>query len=298
MKKKILWLGLSFLLVAALVLASCGPVEEAGEQVEEEEEVVLPSAQEIIDGVITSLGNIKSHRFDIGMSLEMAGEAEVVETSMATDFSGAMDLENKEMSADATMSLLIPGEDEMEIIMEMYIVGDMAYIKAEMPEMEPMWQKTPMAEEDWGFITGLLAPIESHLDLLELAEVSVIGSEKVKGVECYVLQLIPNLENLWETATQQTAALEMEMPAITEDVLQEVFTNYSVKQWVAKDTYFLIKSEIYISMEVTPEVEEVMWGEGMMTMDIALSFLLYDHNKTLSITLPPEAEEAVEVPNL
>jgi peptide/nickel transport system substrate-binding protein len=37
MKKRILWLGVSFLLVAALVLASCGPTEP-GEQEEEEEE--------------------------------------------------------------------------------------------------------------------------------------------------------------------------------------------------------------------------------------------------------------------
>ncbi len=38
MKRKILWVGLSFLLVAALVLASCGEVEVVGEQEEEEEE--------------------------------------------------------------------------------------------------------------------------------------------------------------------------------------------------------------------------------------------------------------------
>ena len=37
MKKRVLWLGLSFLLVAALVLASCGEVAP-GEQEEEEEE--------------------------------------------------------------------------------------------------------------------------------------------------------------------------------------------------------------------------------------------------------------------
>ena len=38
MKRKILWLGLSFLLVAALLLASCGEAEVVGEQEEEEEE--------------------------------------------------------------------------------------------------------------------------------------------------------------------------------------------------------------------------------------------------------------------
>lgn len=38
MKRKILWLGLSFLLVLALLLAACGPEVEVGEQEEEEEE--------------------------------------------------------------------------------------------------------------------------------------------------------------------------------------------------------------------------------------------------------------------
>ncbi|MBA7606990.1 Foldase protein PrsA [subsurface metagenome] len=38
MKRKVLWCGLSLLLVAALVLASCGEVEVVGEQEEEEEE--------------------------------------------------------------------------------------------------------------------------------------------------------------------------------------------------------------------------------------------------------------------
>jgi len=42
MKKRILWLGLSFLLVTALVLTSCGEVVP-GEQEEEEEEEIIPT---------------------------------------------------------------------------------------------------------------------------------------------------------------------------------------------------------------------------------------------------------------
>jgi len=38
MKRKILWLDLSFLLVPALVLASCAPTVEEEKVVEEEEE--------------------------------------------------------------------------------------------------------------------------------------------------------------------------------------------------------------------------------------------------------------------
>ncbi len=38
MKKTFLWLGATFLLVAALALLSCGPAVEVGEEEEEEEE--------------------------------------------------------------------------------------------------------------------------------------------------------------------------------------------------------------------------------------------------------------------
>lgn len=287
------------LLVAVLSFTSCKG--EAGDEID------LPSAQEIIDRLNTSLDDIKSYNFDTGMSLEITGEAEALEMSMAMVINGAMDLENKEMSSDATISALMPGEeDEIEVVMEIYIVDERIYEKTEMPEMEPVWETEGCSEADWEAITGGATPIESHLSLLELADVSVTGSEEVNGVDCYVLQVTPNLENLWKTVTQQIEALESAvdippvisdaLPITTVDVFQEVLTRYSVKQWVAKDTYFLIKSEIDISMEITPVVKEVMWAEGMMTIDIALSFLTYDHNQAISIVVPPEAKEATEEP--
>jgi len=49
-------------------------------------------------------------------------------------------------------------------------------------------------------------------------------------------------------------------------------------------------------MEMTPEVMDALGGDGilsgMMTMNIAVSFLFYDYNQPVSIELPPEALEA------
>ncbi len=274
-------LTMSLVLVTVLSLTACGEEE-------------LPSAQEIVDGAIESLDDIKSHKFDMGVSLEMAEEAEgeSVEMSMVASFSGAVDLENKEMSSGTAISTVMP-EAEEEMVGEMYIIDGMMYVMAELPGEGPVWEKEEFSEVDWEMVPYLQLPVESHLDLLETADVSVIGSEKVKGVDCYVLKLTPDLEQLWSTATERTPWVWMYVPYVAEDILEEAFTSFSVKQWVTKDTYFLTKSEIDISVEITtPELMGITGGEGMVTMGITISFLVYDHNQPVSIVVPPEAEEA------
>jgi hypothetical protein len=134
------------------------------------------------------------------------------------------------------------------------------------------------------------------MELLEVVQVKVIGSEKIRGVDCYVLQLTPDMEQLWQLAMQQSGATGETLPDVGEEFLQEVFKNFSIKQWVAKDTYFLTKAEIYMAMELTPEALGYPEEEGLVTMDITMDLLAYNYNQPVSIELPPEAEEAVEVP--
>ena len=273
-------LTMSLVVVMILSLVAC---------VKEEEE--LASAQEIIDGVIESLDDIRTCQFDIDMTLDMAGEAEgePFDGTMVTDSSGALDLENRQMRMDMTMSLAMVGEDEMEMGTEMYLIGDMVYMLMKIPEMEPMWMKSEVPEGYWEEMNQ----VESQVELLEVAQVEVIGSETVGGIDCYVLQLTPDLEQLWQIVAQQ-AQVTGEASALTEESLQEMFQSFSVKQWIAKGTYFLTKAEIDIAMEFTPEDMGFPEEEGVMTMDITMSFLGYDYNQPVSIVLPPEAEEAVE----
>jgi len=86
------------------------------------------------------------------------------------------------------------------------------------------------------------------------------------------------------------------LPDIGEEFLREAFKNFSVKQWGAKDTYFLTKVEMYMAIELTPEALGFPEEEGLMTMDIKMDLLAYNYNQPVSIELPPEAEEALEVP--
>ncbi len=149
-------------------------------------------------------------------------------------------------------------------------------------------------EVPWEETTGL----ETYMELLETAQVKVIDSEKIRGVDCYVLQLIPNIVQLWQLLIEQTEVTEVEIPAfaevLTEAVLQEVFRSFSVKQWIVKDTYFLTKAEIDMAFELTPGVMGFPGEEGVMTMDLAVSLLAHSYNQPVSIVLPPEAKEAIE----
>ena len=282
MLKKILTVLLVLVLVLSFTACTCAKE---------------PSAQEIVAGVTESLGDIRTYQFDMDMTMDMAGEAEgeAFEATMAMDFSGSFDLENREMWMDITMSMAATGEDEeeveMEMEMEMYLIGDMMYVLAEIPEMDPMWVKMEMPQGYWEEMNQ----VEPQIELLEAAQVEVFGSEKVGGVDCYVLKLTPDVEHLWQIASQQADIIvEGEgMPDVAEEFLQQIFRSFSVKQWVAKDTYFLTKAEIDMAVELTPEDMGFPEEEGIMTMDIAMDFLAYNYNQPVSIVLPPEAEEAV-----
>lgn len=257
-----------------------------------------PSAQEIIDGVFELLDDISTYQFDMDMVMEAAGEAEgeAFEMTMTMGFSGALDLENRQMRADITMSMVVPGEDEMEMGMDIYIIDDMGYMMTDMLEMEPTWMKSEISEADWEEVSEGMRLAESQIELLQGAQVEVIGSETVKGIDCYVLQLTPDMGQLWQTVMQQMqVAGEEILPEVDEIFLEEVFRSFSVKQWVAKDTYFITKAEIDMIMELTPEALGFPEEEGEMTMNIAMTLLAYDYNEPVSIELPTEAEEALDV---
>jgi len=257
-----------------------------------------PSAQEIVNSVFESPDDISTYQFDMDMTIDATGEAEgeAFEMNMVMGFSGALDLENRQMRADITMNMAVTGEYEMGIEMEMYLIDDMVYMMTEVPEMGPMWMKQEVSEEDWEEMSEGVKLTESQLELLESAEVIVLASETIEGIDCYVLQLTPDMEQLWQTVMEQAqVAGEEILPEVDEASLGEIFRNFSVKQWIAKDTYLLIKAEIGVAMELTPEAMGYPEEEGEMTMDISMSLLVYDYNQPVSIVLPLEAEEALDL---
>ncbi len=279
MRKKIL--TMSLVLVMVLPFAACE--EEA------EEEVELPLAQEIVDGVIASWAYIRTSQFDTHMTMDFTGEFEdkAFKESVVTDSSGKLDVENKQMEMDMTMNVAVSGQDEIEMVMEMYLIGDTVYMMKDIPQVGSTWAKSETPEGTWEQVSQT----ESQIELLKTAQVNVIGSEKVGSVDCYVIQLIPDMEQLWQIAMQQ-ATFAGQKPDIAEQILEVMFRSFSAKQWIAKDTYFLTKTEAEMNIELTPEAAGFPKENGVVITDISMVLLFYNYNQPVSITLPPGAEEA------
>jgi hypothetical protein len=283
MCKKISTISLTLIMV--LSFAACE--EEIGE------EPGLPSTQEIVDGVLESLDNIRTFRFDMDMAIDISGEAdgEAFDMEIMMDSDAIVDLENRKMGIDMTMDMALPDKGEMEIGMKYFLIKDVMYMIMEISEDGPMWMKSEIPAGSW----EQMSQTESQIELLKTAQVKIIGNENIQGVDCYVLQLTPDMDQLWKTAIQQAALGGKEtLPDVPAEFFQEMFRSFSVKQWIGKDTYYFTKAEIEMAIELTAAAMDIK--EGGMFMDITMTLLTYDYNEPVSIVLPPEAESAIEIP--
>ena len=78
------------------------------------------------------------------------------------------------------------------------------------------------------------------------------------------------------------------------EIIDKLFSEFSVKLWVAHDTYRIVYADINIQAEFSPESMGVYDEEGLTSLEIAITTHYHHYNKSMEIDLPPEAENADE----
>ncbi len=266
-------------LVTVLACLGCG------------EKTATVNAAQVVDNALAAQVDIESYRLDMEMTISMDGGfgGEEMEATMSIDASLLIDEANKEMEMSMTADMEATGEEAEAVEMKMYLVDNTVYMMMAVPDLVPMWIKQEVPTDFW----ETQATIDQQLELLQDSRTKYLRDEKVEGVDCYVLEITPDLAQLWQTAMQQPwmEELPMEIPNL-EDMIKKV----SVKQWIAKDTLFLTKVNIQITISVTPEAMGMPEEEGEMSMSIVMDMLAHDYNEPVSIELPAEASTAIEVP--
>jgi hypothetical protein len=285
--KKIVFILLPLLLAGSLTACTVGGVVDPS----------LPSAQEIIRSVVESMSEVRTYQFENNMIMSADGEADCASFEMTMDMAltGAVDVENRQMGAEITMGAEMPGQGDMDIGMSVYVVDNTAYMKMDFLGFDPTWVKSEVTDEVWGEMTQMVELVEPYVELLEAAQVSVTGVEQVAGIDCYALELNPDVEYLWQLAMQQAEMTDTEIPVPTQDLISEMFRDFSVRMWVSKDTFFIIRVVIDMSVELTPEEMGFPDEDGVLRMDILMYLLAHNYNQPVSIVLPAGAAYAVEV---
>ncbi|MCK4398340.1 MAG: hypothetical protein KAV25_05045 [Methanophagales archaeon] len=280
--------------VAIVAVAMCaGCVEEKRMSTAEIKEMVLATAE-----------NTDTYKFDMDMTQKtlISNETDETEMTMTSTGSGVMDRTSKKMKLEMMMTMQLPEEAEIpetkEMKMDIYFINNTLYTKMDMgiPMMPAQWTKREMPEEYWESQNQ----IGQQMELLNISKVELLEDKKVNDVDCYVLKLMPDIEKYWETVMKQEGLGELMQSLRQNDSFDigKLIKEMSIKQWIAKDTKFPVKTEVQIKMAMSsadlniPETEE----EFTMTMDQRTNIVFYDYNKPVTIELPKEAESAGEYP--
>ena len=241
---------------------------------------IADQAHEAAQGIQTCQGVMT---FIMHMEAEQEGETLDFEIRYNSQFAIDDFAEQMEMIMD--MSVWSQGEFEGIMTMEMYLLGDTLYSKTELPGAPVVWQQEEVSPDYWESVQF----IEEQMSALEGAEINFVGMEKINGVNCYVLDILPTeeafLEAIWGQQ-QLSQQLGEEIDLFT-TMLSGLFfksMDISMQQWIDEDTFLLKKADMAMELDLS--------ALGLL-MEIDLDLYIHTYDEPISIELPAGAEQGI-----
>ena len=256
----------------------------------------MPPAGEVEDNMVKAMGEVETYRQDTDMTLQLYFMAEDMPSFFPLDIDvelnavTAHDLVNNEM--ETVMDLVITGADDDSLKMDMalYIVDMTMYMMVDLPIVSPMWTKSEMPD----MFMQQTDNFQILTELLQMAGMEITGTERKEGVNCYVLEVTPDINQVLESLMGLTDGYDAGYYESDWERVDEIFSDFSVKIWVAYDTYRIVYADINVQVEYSPETVGIYDEEGLLNLDIAVKTHYHHYNRSVDIELPPEAEDADE----
>lgn len=307
--KKSVSILLVFLLILSslfvFLLAGCNNEEPAPPEPEPtpeqpKPEPVAPVHDELLQIVAAALKSPEdadSYKADTYMAITMDTKIESAQNKMESilDIKVIADKATNSMKVTSNMSVSMGFIDVMQNIFgEVYVFPDYIYIKIDLLGAGQEWTKIPAVPE----ITETfdLNLFEDDLKVLESpAGIEFIGYETCDGSECYVLKLIPNDEKLLEFAQeQQPDDINIAWEDITD--ISDIFKNMNYFVRISKDTGLLKRFDVSAKIDFSDYLEQAPDAtDAEMIFEVNGTTRIYDYNVPVSIILPDEAANAVEI---
>ncbi len=277
------------------------PTPEGAEPTPEGTELSQSELQNILMDSMSAIRDAETYKLimDTTMTAEVIGGSDEGKMGMTMTTSGVTSLATGEMKMTMDMSMemegVAGGEGMQNASMEMYMLEDSMYMKMDIPEMGEQWMKMPLTEElkeefDLNMVDQQLTPLESP------GQIELTGYETFDGSECYVFNIVPDMPSIMQWLSQQQMG-NMEVDWESMEAIADAFKELSYVCWIAKDTGLMKRLKADILMEITGEQSGLTGSDfDKMTMDMSVDMAMFDYNEPVSIVLPDEAKNAMEMP--
>jgi hypothetical protein len=80
--------------------------------------------------------------------------------------------------------------------------------------------------------------------------------------------------------------------------ISKMFKNLSYTLWIARDSGLIKNMDVSLLLEMSPDqfASAKTTDFQNLTMSVTMTMKMFDYNKPISIVLPPEAKNAMEIP--
>ncbi len=207
--------------------------------------------------------------------------------------SGKVDLVNKEGWWSSNLTDRNTGE---VLTWQGYFVNGSEYWKEGQNWTKLEINDTARIMQDYNEIPG-------QVELINVSNMKVMGSEKLNGVDCYKLTGTPQPVICLGCAGLQLLSAYVNSPFPipaslknrTLDIRHTSLMNHSssmVTAWVSKDKSLLMRMDLNSSLTVTPEILNITSPEFKIASVLNESTVYMDFGKPVKIALPKEAQNA------
>lgn len=248
----------------------------------------LPTLEDILPGALQNMGNIQNYELDVDIDIraKIQGGENEGETVYQVKTDGLIDLEMKNLKMYTGTYVIRPPDTfaQQQNSLSMYILDGTLYLLTNGYREGSQWVKADALDEYWDGLNFTA----SQKDFLSSSNIKVTGREKINEIDCYILEITPDTEQLKTMIAQQlTLAGQFNLLALLNDV--DFPEEISLKQWLAEDS--LLVQQGHVEVELTVPADEST--EEIRSLAISFNMQTTNHNQPVSIQLPPDAKVAV-----
>jgi len=247
------------------------------------------SAAQVKNLALATSVDITSYEFLMDMSMNMETNLygdDVSTISMSTNGNGIVDLVNKKLMMEITSSS--SGGMQIEASYLLYLIDYVMYMKMDFQDTQS-WVKMDFSQLDTFLDTynnywDTYDQMQSLAILLGVSEVKFVNDQIFFNVDCYGLELTPDINKLVDAMTTQFGSSASMLQGMD---LSNFVDSFVIQLWIAKDTNFIMKAYEYMKITMQSPTQMTMWME--------VTVLIYNYNNADGIVLPEEAENAVDM---